>query len=195
MCVGVEHLFCWCWKGLPPFLFLTILSAIFYEWIFYALATTWLTKATDSTICFVFLLENSLYRGHSIIMPPVFYGHIVFTHLNWPKKNKFLILNWQLPFEESLKLFGGSFCHLVPFICWRFFTFSLFGWFKRSLDQSIGSLCNPHFAVIWPDQRSHIFWNGSDHWGMVTYNFFWNFFFRSIIRAWTRGFANVYTAV
>ena len=70
---------------------------------------------------------------------------------------------------------------------------SFFGWFKRSLNQSIGSLsCNPHFALFQPDRRWDIFWNASDHWGMVTYNFFRNFFFRSLIRAHTGSFANVY---
>ena len=40
------------------------------------------------------------------------------------------------------------------------------GWFKRSL----------HFALFQPDRRWDIFRNGPDHWGMVTYNFFRNFF-------------------
>ena len=53
----------------------------------------------------------------------------------------------------------------------------LFGWLKRSLSQSIGSFsCNPHFALFLPGQRLDIFGNVSDHWGMVTYNFFQNSF-------------------
>ena len=60
----------------------------------------------------------------------------------------------------------------------------IFGWLKRSLSQSIESFsCNPHFALFWPGQRSDIFENVSNHWGMVTYNFFRNIFFGSIIRA------------
>ena len=40
----------------------------------------------------------------------------------------------------------------------------VFGWFKRSLNQSIGSFsCNPHFALLWPDERSDILGNVSDH--------------------------------
>ena len=35
---------------------------------------------------------------------------------------------------------------------------------------------NPHFALLWSDQMSDILGNVSDHWGMVTYNFFWNNF-------------------
>ena len=59
----------------------------------------------------------------------------------------------------------------------------IFGWFKRSLNQSIGSFsCNPHFALLWSDQMSDILGNVSDHWGMVTYNFFQNIFFGSLIR-------------
>ena len=59
----------------------------------------------------------------------------------------------------------------------------IFGWFKRSLNQSIGSFsCNPHFALLWSDERSDILGNVSDHWGMVTYNFFRNNFFGSLIR-------------
>ena len=59
----------------------------------------------------------------------------------------------------------------------------IFGWFKRSLNQSIGSLsANPHFALLWSDERSDILGIVSDHWGMVTYNFFWNNFFGSLIR-------------
>ena len=58
------------------------------------------------------------------------------------------------------------------------FPVSLFGWFKRSLNQSIGSFsCNPHFALLWSDERSDLLGNVSDHWGMVTYNFFQNNFF------------------
>ena len=72
----------------------------------------------------------------------------------------------------------------------------VFGWFKRSLNQSIGSFsCNPHFALFQPDWRWDIFQNASDHWGMVTYNFFRNFFFRSLIRASTGSFANVCQAL
>ena len=72
----------------------------------------------------------------------------------------------------------------------------VFGWFKRSLKQSIGSFsCNPHFALFQPDRRWDIFRNASDHWGMVTYNFFRNFFFRSLIRASTGSFANVCQAL
>ena len=68
----------------------------------------------------------------------------------------------------------------------------LFGWFKRSLNQSIGSFsANPHFALFWPDRRSDTFGNVSNHWGMVTYTFFWNNFFGSLIRAHTGSFANV----
>ena len=53
----------------------------------------------------------------------------------------------------------------------------LVGWFKWSLNQSIGSFsCNPHFALLWSDERSDILGNVSDHWGMVTYNFFRNNF-------------------
>ena len=60
---------------------------------------------------------------------------------------------------------------------------TLFGWFKRSLNQSIGLFsCNPHFALLWPDERLDILGNVSDHWGMVTYNFFRNNFFGSLIR-------------
>ena len=66
------------------------------------------------------------------------------------------------------------------------------GWLKRSLSQSIGSFsCNPHFALFLPGQRSDIFGNVSDHWGMVTYNFFRNIFFGSLIRTCTGSFANV----
>ena len=66
------------------------------------------------------------------------------------------------------------------------------GWFKRSLNQSIGSFStNPHFALFQPDRRSDIFGNVSNHWGMVTYTFFWNNFFGSLIRACTGSFANV----
>ena len=62
----------------------------------------------------------------------------------------------------------------------------VFGWFKRSLNQSIGSFsCNPHFALLWSDERSDILGNVSDHWGMVTYNFFPNNFFGSLIRTWS----------
>ena len=68
----------------------------------------------------------------------------------------------------------------------------IFGWLKRSLSQSIGSFsCNPHFALFLPGQRSDIFGNVSNHWGMVTYNFFQNIFFGSLIRASTGSFANV----
>ena len=64
---------------------------------------------------------------------------------------------------------------------WRLFT--IFGWFKRSLNQSIGSFsANPHFALLWSDERSDLLGNVSDHWGMVTYNFFRNNFFGSLIR-------------
>ena len=61
--------------------------------------------------------------------------------------------------------------------------FWVFGWFKRSLNQSIGSFsANPHFALLWSDERSDLLGNISDHWGMVTYNFFRNIFFGSLIR-------------
>ena len=64
--------------------------------------------------------------------------------------------------------------------------------FWLSLNQSIGSFStNPHFALFRPDQRSDIFGNVSNHWGMVTYTFFWNNFFGSLIRARTGSFANV----
>ena len=57
------------------------------------------------------------------------------------------------------------------------------GWFKRSLNQSIGSFsANPHFALLWSDERSDILGIVSDHLGMVTYNFFRNNFFGSLIR-------------
>ena len=60
------------------------------------------------------------------------------------------------------------------------------------MNQSIGSFsANPHFALFRPDQRSDIFGNVSNHWGMVTYTFFWNNFFGSLIRAHTGSFANV----
>ena len=76
-------------------------------------------------------------------------------------------------------------------IFWHFYTFFI-GWFKRSLNQSIGSFStNPHFALFRPDRRSDIFGNVSNHWGMVTYTFFWNNFFGSLIRACTGSFANV----
>ena len=62
----------------------------------------------------------------------------------------------------------------------------VFGWLKRSLSQSIGSFsCNPHFALFLPGQRSDIFGNVSNHWGMVTYNFCRNIFFGSLIRTCT----------
>ena len=54
---------------------------------------------------------------------------------------------------------------------------SIFGWFKRSLNQSIGSFStNPHFALFRPDRRSDTFGNVSNHWGMVTYTFFGTIF-------------------
>ena len=60
---------------------------------------------------------------------------------------------------------------------------NFFGWFKWSLNQSIGSFsCNPHFALLRTDERSDILGNVSNHWGMVTYNFFRNNFFGSLIR-------------
>ena len=60
------------------------------------------------------------------------------------------------------------------------------GWFKRSLNQSIGSFsCNAHFALLRSDERSDILGNVSNHWGMVTYNFFRNNFFGSLIRTWS----------
>ena len=66
------------------------------------------------------------------------------------------------------------------------------GWFKRSLNQSIGSFStNPHFALLRSDERSDISRNVSNHRGMVTYTFFWNNFFGSLIRARTGSFANV----
>ena len=59
----------------------------------------------------------------------------------------------------------------------------LAGLIKRSLNQSIGSFsCNPHFALLWSDERSDLLGNVSDHWGMVTYNFFRNNFLGSLIR-------------
>ena len=62
----------------------------------------------------------------------------------------------------------------------------LFGWFKRSLNQSIGLFsANPHFALLWSDERSDILGIVSDHWGMVTHNFFRNNFFGSLIRTWS----------
>ena len=69
----------------------------------------------------------------------------------------------------------------------------IFGWLKRSLSQSIGSFsCNPHFALFLPGQRSDIFGNVSNHLGMVTYNFFRNIFFGSLIGACIGSFANVF---
>ena len=60
------------------------------------------------------------------------------------------------------------------------------------MNQSIGSFStNPHFALFRPDRRSDIFGNVSNHWGMVTYTFFWSNFFGSLIRAHTGSFANV----
>ena len=60
------------------------------------------------------------------------------------------------------------------------------------MNQSIGSFStNPHFALFRPDRRSDTFGNVSNHWGMVTYTFFWNNFFGSLIRACTGSFANV----
>ena len=60
------------------------------------------------------------------------------------------------------------------------------------MNQSIGSFStNPHFALFRPDRRSDIFGNVSNHWGMVTYTFFWNNFFGSLIRVCTGSFANV----
>ena len=60
------------------------------------------------------------------------------------------------------------------------------------MNQSIGPFStNPHFALFWPDRRSDIFGNVSNHWGMVTYTFFWNNFFGSLIRMRTGSFANV----
>ena len=50
------------------------------------------------------------------------------------------------------------------------------------LNQSIGSFsANPHFALFRPDRRSDIFGNVSNHWGMVTYTFFWKQFFGSLL--------------
>ena len=87
-------------------------------------------------------------------------------------------------------------CTFLPEPCLIYLFVLFFGWFKRSLNQSIGSLsCNPHFGLFQPDRRWDIFRNASDHWGMVTYNFFWNFFFRSLIRACTGSFANVLEAL
>ena len=64
---------------------------------------------------------------------------------------------------------------------------------KWSLSQSIGSFsCNPHFALFLPGQRLDIFGNVSNHWGMVTYNFFQNICFGSLIRTCTGSFVNVY---
>ena len=60
---------------------------------------------------------------------------------------------------------------------------SFFGWFKRSLNQSIGSFsANPHFALLWSHERLDIFGNVSNHWEMLTYKFFRNNFFGSLIR-------------
>ena len=60
------------------------------------------------------------------------------------------------------------------------------------MNQSIGSFStNPHFALFRPDRRWDIFGNVSNHWGMVTYTFFWNNFFGSLIRAHTGSSANV----
>ena len=60
------------------------------------------------------------------------------------------------------------------------------------MNQSIGSFStNPHFALFRPDRRWDTFGNVSNHWGMVTYTFFWNNFFGSLIRARTGSFANV----
>ena len=80
----------------------------------------------------------------------------------------------------------------VVIILWTEISTVLFGWFKWSLNQSIGSFStNSHFALFRPDRRSDIFGNVSNHWGMVTYTFFWNNFFGSLIRAHTGSFANV----
>ena len=95
-------------------------------------------------------------------------------------------------------LVTSSVCDIIKvhfYTCNGFHAF-IFGWFKRSLNQSIGSLsCNQHFALLRRDERSEILGNASDHWGMVTYNFFRNFFFRSLIRARTGSFANVLEAL
>ena len=102
----------------------------------------------------------------------------------------------------SLSSFSGRpTCQSRFFIVWNTVVFLpirisgtslLFGWFKRSLNQSIGSFStNPHFALFRPDRRSDTFGNVSNHWGMVTYTFFWNNFFGSLIRAHTGSFANV----
>ena len=57
-------------------------------------------------------------------------------------------------------------------------SFNVIGWFKRSLNQSIGSFStNQHFALFRTDQRSDTFGNVSNHWGMVTYTFFLEQFF------------------
>ena len=67
------------------------------------------------------------------------------------------------------------------------------GWLKWSLSQSIGLFSyNPLFVPFLPGQRSDIFGNVSNHWEMVTYNFFGNIFFGSLIRACTGSFANVF---
>ena len=54
---------------------------------------------------------------------------------------------------------------------------TVFDWFKQKMNQSVGSFsANPHFALLWSDERSDPLGNVSDHWGMVTYNFFRNNF-------------------
>ena len=87
----------------------------------------------------------------------------------------------------------GCCCKIIVFSPLKtLYIISIFGWFKRSLNQSIGSFStNPHFALFRPDRRSDIFGNVSNHWGMVTYTFFWNNFLGSLIRAHTGSFANV----
>ena len=85
---------------------------------------------------------------------------------------------------------GRTFSYAIQWKLWRslftsgcrvpicFVFVIIIGWFKRSLNQSIGSFsANPHFALFRPDQRSDIFGNVSNHWGMVTYTFFLEQFF------------------
>ena len=104
--------------------------------------------------------------------------------------NKFIYILWNKPcWLISLRM--ETVCDALTETGWQNFL-SFFGWFKRSLNQSIGSFStNPHFALFRPDRRWDIFGNVSNHWGMVTYTFFWNNFFGSLIRARTGSVANV----
>ena len=129
----------------------------------------------------------------------------MFMFLDQPLHRQILVVQTYLPETGVLLVilviyFGGiakvgkllnilSFClsHNVSDV-----TKPIFGWFKRSLNQSIGSFStNPHFALFRPDRRLDIFGNVSNHWGMVTYTFFWNNSFGSLIRAHTGSFANM----